>query len=393
MIKLNLDLKNYTESENIFKRKAVRGIISRNGKYLFIYSKYGDYKFPGGGMEEGETLEMTLFREVAEETGYIVKKSSIKEGFEVLERRRGEPEDILEMKSYYYFCEVEDDTTDRNLDDYEKEYDYKVSWLTLEEAISKNESVEDFENIPWIVRETMVMKNLHNTINNTYIGRVVSQLKDMYKVIVEDVIIYAEVSGKFSYNTTKVTDYPVVGDFVKLDRNSDEFGNAIIHEVLPRKSLFVRMASGTGNKEQAVAANIDYVFICMSLNLDFNLKRLERYITLSFESGAVPVVVLTKADLCEDVPSVLRDVKSVAIGVDILLTSSFEDGGLEELEPYLKKDKTIALIGSSGVGKSTLINCLSNNNDLETNILRNDDKGKHTTTRREMHFYRVEQLL
>lgn len=218
----------------------------------------------------------------------------------------------------------------------------------------------------------------------TYVGRVISQSKGIYRVVTDKSELYAEISGKFRYQVKKTIDYPAVGDFVILDRYTNKNGNAIIHKVLPRKSLFVRMASGTSNKEQVLAANIDYAFICMSLNLDFNLKRLERYITLTWNSGATPVIVLTKADLCEDIDTSLSAVKTVALGVDILLTSSIDEGGLEELDPYLKEGKTIVLIGSSGVGKSTLINRLIGKDILETKAIRNDDKGKHTTTTREM---------
>lgn len=153
-----LDLKNYNAKGSVFKRTAVRGIIERDGKYLIVFSKYGDYKFPGGGMEEKETLEETLVREVQEETGYAVIRKSVKEYMKVQEKRKGEFEDILEMDSYYFLCNVEADAGNRDLDDYEKEYDYQVAWLPLEEIIKRNESVDDFEKIPWIVRENMVMK-------------------------------------------------------------------------------------------------------------------------------------------------------------------------------------------------------------------------------------------
>ncbi len=160
MKELFLDMKNYGEGTSVFKRTAVRGIVMREGKYLTIYSKHGDYKFPGGGREEGETLQETLVREMQEETGYHVIIDSIKEGILVHERRKGEYEDILEMDSYYFFCQVEQEAGERNLDEYEEEYDYQVAWLPLEEIIHKNQEVEDYENIPWILRENMVMKEI-----------------------------------------------------------------------------------------------------------------------------------------------------------------------------------------------------------------------------------------
>lgn len=155
-----LDLKDYIEGGTVFKRKAVRGIIKHKDKYLVIYGKYGDCKFPGGGMKSGESLLDILIREVQEETGYKVIADSIGDFIIVHEKRKGDPDDLLEMDSWYYFCDVEEIVYERNLDDYEKEYNYQVAWLTLTESIQMNEAVEQYENIPWIIRETMVMREL-----------------------------------------------------------------------------------------------------------------------------------------------------------------------------------------------------------------------------------------
>lgn len=157
---LNLDLKNYIEGGSVFKRKAVRGIVKHEDKFLVIHGKYGDYKFPGGGVNDGETLQDTLVREVQEETGFRVIPDSIADYILVQERRKGYPDDLLEMDSWYYLCDVYDITYERNLDDYEKEYDYQVKWLTLSDIIQKNEAVKDHDKIPWIVREMMVMREL-----------------------------------------------------------------------------------------------------------------------------------------------------------------------------------------------------------------------------------------
>ena len=214
-------------------------------------------------------------------------------------------------------------------------------------------------------------------------GRILSQEKGLYRLIGADGEQAAEVSGRFRHNAACPVDFPVVGDFVVYDANPGG-GNAVIHAVLPRKSIFIRRAAGTANEEQAVAANIDTVFICMSLNNDYNLKRLERYLSVAWESGATPAIVLTKADLCPDRERAMRDIDSVAIGVDVILTSAFENNVREALLPHLQSGRTIALIGSSGVGKSTIINRLLGEQRLETGGLRNDDKGRHTTTRREL---------
>lgn len=216
------------------------------------------------------------------------------------------------------------------------------------------------------------------------IGRVVSQYKDLYKVICSNGVLTAEVSGKFRFEVKHLSGYPAVGDFVMVDRDHNTNGNAIIHNILTRKSAFIRKAAGTANQEQIVATNIDTVFICMSLNNDFNLRRLERYLAIAWDSNAIPVIVLTKSDLCDDLSVKLLEVNSVAIGVDVLVaTSMHEDGYLQVLD-YMKKSQTVAFMGSSGVGKSTLINRLLGQNVIATKDLRNDDKGKHTTSRREM---------
>lgn len=159
---VTIDLKNYDKNGTVFHRTAARAIISDGNNYLLIYSKYGDYKFPGGGMKEGETLEDTLIREVQEETGYRVLKDSIKKYGKVLERRKGKYDDILEMESHYFRCEIERYTGHRNLDDYEKEYNYQICWMTLGEAIEKNRNIIGLENCPWVDRETKVMECLLN---------------------------------------------------------------------------------------------------------------------------------------------------------------------------------------------------------------------------------------
>ena len=214
------------------------------------------------------------------------------------------------------------------------------------------------------------------------VGRVTSQDKGLYKVITENGEKRAEVSGRFRYNSIDLTDYPAVGDFVMLDEN--ESGNSIIHQVLTRKSVFIRKAAGTSKESQVVAANIDTIFICMSLNNDFNLRRLERYIGVAWDSGATPVVVLTKADLCHNLNDIMQKLEEVALSVDIIVTSSMEKDGYSELIKYIKSDNTIAFMGSSGVGKTTLINKLMGDNIFETQEIRDDDKGRHTTTKREL---------
>ena len=164
------------------------------------------------------------------------------------------------------------------------------------------------------------------------IGRILSQEKGLYRLVSEGGEQLAEVSGRLRYHATSPADFPAVGDFVMIDPHSQQ-GRAVIHGVLPRKSVFIRKAAGTGCAEQVVAANIDTVFICTSLNNDFNLRRLERCLALARDSGASPVIVLTKADLCPDPAHFIRQVQSVAFGVDILLCSALEPEGYEKLLP------------------------------------------------------------
>src|SRR5699024_11113429 len=145
-----------------------------------------------------------------------------------------------------------------------------------------------------LIRESNIYKDL-------FIGRVSSQSKKLYKVITERGEIVAEVSGKYHYSVNGNSEYRAVGDFVMIDRRNSSQGNGIIHHILSRKSVFAREMAGIREYIQIVATNIDTVFICMSLNDDYNLRRLERYLSIAWDSGAVPVIVLTKSDLCHDI--------------------------------------------------------------------------------------------
>ena len=162
-------------------------------------------------------------------------------------------------------------------------------------------------------------------------GRITLQEKGVYRIRTSLGEQNALVSGKFQFDAQAVSDYPVVGDYVMV--NCADPDTVIIHQVLPRKSLFVRKAAGTSKTEQVVAANIDIAFLCMSLNNNFNLRRLERYLAVAWESGADPVVLLTKADLCGDVPRKLAEVEAIALGVPILVTSAMESDGYRQIMP------------------------------------------------------------
>jgi ribosome biogenesis GTPase len=138
------------------------------------------------------------------------------------------------------------------------------------------------------------------------------------------------------------------------------------------------------SEQQVVAANVDTVFLVSALVDDYNLRRLERYLVLAWESGAQPVVVLTKSDLCDDVDVAIAEVESVAVGVPVHAVSNVTGEGVDELRPYFSGNRTVAALGSSGVGKSTLINSLSGHEVMATGSVRRDGRGRHTTTRREL---------
>ncbi|MDR2901232.1 MAG: ribosome small subunit-dependent GTPase A [Treponema sp.] len=177
---------------------------------------------------------------------------------------------------------------------------------------------------------------------------------------------------------------PTTGDFVLLDWQ--EQGESRILKTLQRKTFFSRRdPSSSGNGEQIVAANFDYVFIMQSLNHNFNFRRLERYLTLAWQSDAVPVIILTKADLQEDNSPQLSAVKNLAVGVDVFAISSITGDGIHSLSKYLLSGKTIVFLGSSGVGKSTLVNTLAGEKIMATREIRDDDsRGRHATTHRQL---------
>lgn len=230
--------------------------------------------------------------------------------------------------------------------------------------------------------EILKEKNLYS--KELFLGRISIQQKGIYNVFTEEGEIKAQVSGKFKHEAISNIEFPVVGDWVLLDRNNDKNGNAIIQHRLNRKSIFKRKMSGNTSESQIVGTNIDTIFLCMALNNDFNLRRLERYIAAAYDSSARPIIVLTKSDLCFNIEEKLVEIESIAIGIDIIVTSSVLDEGIENIKKYIAKGKTVAFIGSSGIGKSTIINKLLGEERLKTNAISENDKGRHTTTYRQM---------
>jgi ribosome biogenesis GTPase / thiamine phosphate phosphatase len=215
-------------------------------------------------------------------------------------------------------------------------------------------------------------------------GRVLEENRRSFRVCTAHGEIWAEVSGRFRFRTSARESFPAVGDWVALRALPAE-NRAIIEAVLPRKSQFIRKAAGKRTEAQVVGANLDWVFVMMSLNQDFNVRRLQRYLILAWESGASPVVILSKSDLCADREAHVATIRKEALGVPIHAISVLTGEGLEDLRPYLSAGKTIALLGSSGVGKSTLVNLFLDEPTLKTQPIRaQDDRGRHTTKTRQL---------
>jgi ribosome biogenesis GTPase / thiamine phosphate phosphatase len=226
--------------------------------------------------------------------------------------------------------------------------------------------------------------------NGFRVGRISAEHKNRFQVYTEIGEIWAAVSGKMRYSALNRSDFPAVGDWVVLDNVENapsdfESQIAIIHAVLPRKSKFSRKAAGKASDEQIISTNIDMVFLVNALNYDFNLRRLERYLTLAWESGANPIIILSKSDLCENAAQRVREVEAAAPGVPIHPISCLTHEGIDELKQYFKPGQTVALLGSSGAGKSTLVNRLFGIEVQKTNEVREaDSRGRHTTTSREL---------
>lgn len=215
-------------------------------------------------------------------------------------------------------------------------------------------------------------------------ARVVAEYTHLYRLVAESGECLGAVTGKLRHEAAGREDFPAVGDWVAVSPSGDD-ERLVIQAVLPRRSKFSRLAAGSPAREQIVAANVDTVFLVSALNHDFNLRRVERYLALAWQSGASPVVLLNKADLCDDALARLAEVEGVAFGVPVHVLSGLKNEGIEALAPYLGEGRTVALLGSSGVGKSTLLNRLVGDERMITQAAREgDDRGRHTTTHREL---------
>jgi ribosome biogenesis GTPase len=214
-------------------------------------------------------------------------------------------------------------------------------------------------------------------------GRIVAQHRDAYRVAADEGELRAKPAGRL-LNEAEEADHPAVGDWVALSPDPAE-RSATIHAILPRRTAFLRRAADSAHRPQVIAANVDVAFIVTSLNADLNPRRIERYLAAAWQSGARPVVVLTKSDLCDDPQARVAEIAAVAGGCPVLAVSVRDGMGLDTLLAQVGRGETCVLIGSSGVGKSTLLNALVGEDRMTTQAIREgDDQGRHTTSHREL---------
>lgn len=214
-------------------------------------------------------------------------------------------------------------------------------------------------------------------------ARICAELRSSYRVLHDGLEIEALVSGRFRHTAQSRLDYPVVGDEVLIERSNG--GPAVVQHILPRRSLIVRKAAGTAYEAQPIAANVDRLLIVCGLDGDFNVRRIERYGALASSSGVEPVLVLNKADLCRDLDAKLLDLAEANVTMPMHVLAAANGDGIDSLDPYIQSGSTIALAGSSGVGKSTIANALMGGTIQRINAVRpGDDRGKHTTSARQL---------
>jgi len=214
-------------------------------------------------------------------------------------------------------------------------------------------------------------------------GRVAVQHRGAWDVLTERGELRVDATGRLRHEASSTAELPVVGDWAAVATRPEE-NRGTIQAVLPRRTKVSRKTAWQATEEQVLVANIDVIFLVTSLNEDLNPRRLERYLTLAWESGAQPVFVLTKADLLVDVEPAAAIVEAMAFGVPVVPVSSVSRVGIERVRALLPVGVTGAFIGSSGVGKSTLVNALAGEELLETQEIRADGRGRHTTVRREL---------
>jgi ribosome biogenesis GTPase len=232
------------------------------------------------------------------------------------------------------------------------------------------------EELGWDAAAASAFDELQD--DNLFPARVAAQHRGEYVLFSEEGELRAKAAGRLVYDREVGGELPAVGDWVGVRRP------ATITAILPRRSAFIRKTAGQDSIEQVLASNVDAAFLLAGLDDDFSLRRLERYLTTAWESGAEPVIVLTKADLCADVDAAVMSVENVAIAVPVHPISNVSGDGVELLDGYLRAGRTAVLLGSSGVGKSSLLNRLAGEERMQTRAVASDGTGRHTTTHREL---------
>jgi ribosome biogenesis GTPase len=226
---------------------------------------------------------------------------------------------------------------------------------------------------------------VENNLNDFDIGRVVSEHKERYIVKTEKGEFEAEITGNLRFTAKSREDFPAVGDWVALTIHDSDF--SIIHGILPRSSVIARQAVGKFGERQIIATNIDYAFLVQAIDRDFNINRLERYLTICNSSKVSPIIVLSKIDLIAEhqTSEIVENIKARIKNVPVLAISNESQDGYNGITEIIEKGKTYCMLGSSGVGKSTLLNNLSGKSLMNTgSISQSTNKGRHITTHREL---------
>ncbi|MDD3189052.1 MAG: ribosome small subunit-dependent GTPase A [Fermentimonas sp.] len=224
-----------------------------------------------------------------------------------------------------------------------------------------------------------------NNLSDFEIGRVIAEHKERYIVKTENGEYEAEITGNLRYSAKSRIDFPAVGDWVTLTTYDTEF--SVIHKILPRLSMITRQAVGQFGEIQIIATNIDYAFLIQAVDRDFNINRLERYLTICYSSKVKPIIVLTKTDLINEqkITEIKDSIKQRIKDIAVFAISNETHDGYEALKKYIEKGKTYCMLGSSGVGKSTLLNNLSGKTLMRTDtISQSTNKGRHITSHREL---------
>ena len=249
----------------------------------------------------------------------------------------------------------------------------------------------NLEDLGWNDYFKTQFENFENT-NELVPARITQEHKGLYMIINSEGEYLAEISGKMRYTARGYADFPAVGDWI-LAKIFPQENKGIIHAVLKRKTRFSRKAVLSGGmpdsqgktEEQVIASNINTVFIVNSMDSDFSLRRIERYMTSVYDSNMNPVIVLNKSDIVSDIDSYINQAESIAFGVPVIPVSGLTGDGIDNLRKFIHPGETIVFLGSSGVGKSTIINCLTGTDSQKVNEVREADrKGRHTTTTREL---------